>query len=384
MIRDVVIVGGGIIGCTTAHFLARAGLRVTLLEKGALAQGTTGNSFAWANATTKTADETYHRLNAAGVAGYKAMAAEFGGERLGIYQTGALHVVGPSDAAGFSVMQDRFAILRRFGYPCEWLDEARLMAETPGLTLPIGAEALLLPADMVIDAPHVARSLAEAARENGADIRENSSALALIADDDGAVHGVETTEGQFEASRVIVCVGVDTGQVLADLTGFEAFATRFPLREVPGLLLTTPPLDPNPLQRMLFGSKTNELHMLPAPNGGIRIASDDVDGVIWEDRSKSAMQRGGAALLERAAQVIPDLSKRVSLDKCTLQIGVRPYPLDGQTIAGPLPGADGLIIIATHSGITLGPAIASLMVGLLRGDVVRELSTFGLSRFPGF
>ncbi len=126
MKRDVIIVGGGIIGCTTAHFLTRAGLRVALLEKGALAQGATGNSFAWANASTKTGDEIYHRLNAAGVAGYEALAAEFGAERLGIYQTGALQVVGRSDATGFRAMQDRSVTLHRCEYPCGWTDSGKL------------------------------------------------------------------------------------------------------------------------------------------------------------------------------------------------------------------------------------------------------------------
>ncbi|MCP4319880.1 MAG: FAD-binding oxidoreductase [Hyphomicrobiales bacterium] len=384
MKRDVIIVGGGIIGCTTAHFLTRAGLRVALLEKGALAQGATGNSFAWANASTKTGDEIYHRLNAAGVAGYEALAAEFGAERLGIYQTGALQVVGRSDATGFRAMQDRFVTLQRFEYPCEWMDSGKLKMETPELMLPDDAQALLLPTDMVIDAPRVARCLAETARKGGADIRENCPAIALIVDDNGAVHGIETADDQIEAPKVILAAGADTGQLLADLTGFDAFASRFPMREVPGLLLTTPPLDRNPLKRLLFGSTTNELHLLPAPNGGIRIGSDEIDGVVWEDRSEAAMRRGGVALLARAAQIIPNLLDCVSLDECTLQIGVRPYPEDGQAIIGPLPGSDGLIIVATHSGITLSPIIAAQMADLIRGNVVPDLAAFSLTRFPGF
>lgn len=384
MTRDVIVVGGGIIGCATAHFLTRAGLRVTLLEKGTLAHGTTGNSFAWANASTKIGDETYHRLNAAGVAGYEALAAEFGADRLGIYQTGALQVVGRSDSTGFRAMQERFATLQRFEYPCKWLEPTALLAEAPGLIMPVDAEALLLPTDMVIDAPRVARSLAEMARNDGADIRENCPALALIADDDGTVQGIETANGPIKAPKIILAAGVETGRLLADLTGFDAFATRFPLREVPGLLLTTPPLNPNPLKRLLFGSTTNELHLLSAPNGGLRIGSDDIDGVVWEDRSNSAMQRGGAALLERAAEVIPNLLDHVSLDECTLQIGVRPYPEDGKAIISHMPGAEGLIIVATHSGITLGPVIGAHMAGLVRGDIVPELAAFSLLRFPGF
>ncbi len=384
MKHDVIIVGGGIIGCTTAHFLTRAGLRVVLLEKGALARGTTGNSFAWAYASTKTGDEIYHRLNAAGVAGYEALAAEFGAESLGVFQTGAMQVVGRSDAIGFRAMQDRFVTLQRFEYPCEWMDSAKLKLETPGLMLPDDAEALLLPIDMVIDAPRVARSLAETARKGGANIHENCPAIALIVGDKGAVHGIETADDRFEAPKVILAVGADTGQLLADLTGFDAFASRFPMREVPGLLLTTPPLDHNPLKRLLFGSTTNELHLLPAPNGGIRIGSDEIDSVVWEDRSEAAMRRGGVALLARAAQIIPNLLDCVSLDECTLQIGVRPYPEDGQPIIGPLPGSDGLIIVATHSGITLSPIIAAQMADLMRRNVVPDFAAFSLTRFPGF
>ena len=384
MTQDTIIIGGGIIGCSIAHALTRAGLRVTLLEQGALATGTTGNSFAWANASSKTTNAAYHQLNAAGVAGYRALIADCGADQLGIQQTGALQVVARTDEAGFRAMQDDFAALTRFGYPCDWLDGPALRAVTPALSLPPDAEALLLPADMVIDAPRVARTLAETARNAGADIREGCAALALIADDDGTVLGVETGDGPVHAPRVILAAGVDTGPLLAQLTGFDGFATRFPLRQVPGLLLTTPPLDPNPLAHVIYGSTTDELHLLPAPGGGIRIGSDDVDGVIWEDRSPEAMTRGGAALIDRAAQLIPNLKTRVVLEDCRLQIGVRPYPEDGLTIAGPLPGSDGLIVVATHSGITLAPVIAAHMVDLVKTGVAPGLTDYTLSRFPGF
>lgn len=384
MTQDAIIIGGGIIGCTLAHFLSRAGMGVTLLEKGPLAHGTTGNSFAWANASSKTGDEGYHRLNAAGVAGYRALSAEFGAERLGVHPTGALYAVGRSDAAGFRAMQDDFKTLQGFGYPCEWLDSAALQAEGAGLVFPNDSEGILLPSDMVIDAPRAALAMADLARETGADIRENCSAEALIADDEGTVLGVETADGPIHAPNVILAAGADTGRVLAELTGYDGFATRFPLREVPGLLLTTPPLDPNPLKRIFFGSTTNELHLLPAPNGGIRIGSDDVDSIIWEDRSEDAMRRGGVALLKRASQMIPGLEDCVSMDECTLQIGVRPYPEDGRAITGPLPGAKGLYVVATHSGITLAPAIAPLMVELLQTGSATKLDAFSLSRFPGF
>ena len=68
---DIAIVGGGIVGCSSAFALMRRGLRVALVERGAIAGGTTSNSFAWVNATSKTADEDYHRLNARGQEGQR-------------------------------------------------------------------------------------------------------------------------------------------------------------------------------------------------------------------------------------------------------------------------------------------------------------------------
>lgn len=384
MNKDVIIVGGGIIGCACAYFLTRAGFKVTLMDKGALAEGTTGNSFAWANASSKVGDEGYHRLNAAGVRGYQALAKEFGGDRFGISPTGALYAVPPNDATGVQAMRDEFAVLKGFGYPCQWLDETALNSEAGEMRFPNGTEGILFPHDMVIDAPKAAQAFADLATEGGAVIRTGCAAEALTADDDGVVQGVETSDGAVMASHVVLAAGRDTGRVLAELTGYDGFATRFPLREVPGLLLTTPKLDPNPLKRIYFGSTTNELHLLPAPNGGIRIGSDDVDGIIWEDRSDEAMRRGGEALLDRASEVIPGLKDRVSLDDCTLQVGVRPYPEDGKAIVGALPGAEGLYLVATHSGITLAPVIGSALADLLESGNAPVLEPFSLARFPGF
>lgn len=384
MSKDVIIIGGGILGCAMAYFLTRKGRRVVLLEKGTLAQGTTGNSFAWANASSKVGDRAYHDLNAAGVDGYRALAAEFGEDRLGIYPTGSLYAVSRADAAGFRAMQSEFETLTSYGYPCEWLNGAALQAADHGLQFSDDTEAILFPSDLVVDAPKATRAFAELALQNGAEIKEDCPALNLIADDDGVVQGIETNTGSILAPRVIVAAGADTGRVLSELTGYDGFATRFPLREVPGLLLTTPKLDPNPLTRIYFGSTTNELHLLPAANGGIRIGSDDVDSIIWEDRSPDAMRRGGEALIERAATVLPDIKDSVSVGDCTLQIGVRPYPEDGKSIIGPLPGAEGLFVVATHSGITLAPVIGDLMANLLIKGSEPALSAFGLGRFSGF
>ncbi|MGE3969338.1 MAG: FAD-dependent oxidoreductase, partial [Dongiaceae bacterium] len=65
---DVVVAGCGVVGLACAWQLARRGLKVAAVDRGRFGQGTSATSFAWANASTKTAFEPYHRLNAAGLA----------------------------------------------------------------------------------------------------------------------------------------------------------------------------------------------------------------------------------------------------------------------------------------------------------------------------
>ncbi len=380
---DVIILGAGILGITLAWNLTRLGLVPLVIDPGAVAGGTTGASFAWANASTKTGDAAYHRLNAAGVAAYGQLCAEFGARALGISRTGALQVVRTSDAPGHAAMLRDLEILTGFGYPVSLLSPGELGALEPGLALPPDAEALHLPADLVVDAPHFTRFLAARMVEAGGSILHARPAT-LIADDTGRVSGVETDQGRHLAANVVLATGKDTGQVLADLTGHAPFARRFPLRQVPGLILTTPTLTGADLAHVLYTSTTDELHILPTGTGALRIGSDDVDALIWDDRSPEALHTAGAALLAHASRILPALAG-LNPAACDLRIGIRPYPEDGKTIIGPLPGADGLMLMATHSGITLAPVLGRLLAGWISsGNRPEALAPFGLERFAGF
>ena len=85
---DTVVIGAGVVGSAAALALARRGQRVALVERNAVGDGTTARSFAWLNATSKVGDEAYHRLNAAGLAGYQALARMYGETRIGLNPTG--------------------------------------------------------------------------------------------------------------------------------------------------------------------------------------------------------------------------------------------------------------------------------------------------------
>src|SRR3954470_3413223 len=76
--RDhVVVAGAGIIGASIAYHLAKRGARVTLLERERPAAGTTRNSFAWLNASSKS-PRAYYDLNLAGMLGWRRLAIDIG------------------------------------------------------------------------------------------------------------------------------------------------------------------------------------------------------------------------------------------------------------------------------------------------------------------
>ncbi|MDX1529538.1 MAG: FAD-dependent oxidoreductase, partial [Gammaproteobacteria bacterium] len=90
---SVAVVGAGIVGLAVADAVSRAGVKVTVLERGALAGGTTNNTFSWLNATSKTESEAYHRLNAAGAAAWRALARKAGEELIGLHPCGMIEWV---------------------------------------------------------------------------------------------------------------------------------------------------------------------------------------------------------------------------------------------------------------------------------------------------
>lgn len=74
-VRFVVVLGGGVLGVSTAVHLQRAGLRTALLTRGALADGASGRSLSWVN-SAGTFSDAYHRLRTVAVDRYRTLSAQ--------------------------------------------------------------------------------------------------------------------------------------------------------------------------------------------------------------------------------------------------------------------------------------------------------------------
>ena len=100
---DVVVIGAGVVGCAIAHGLAARRMRVAVVEAHGVGQGTSSNTFAWINATSKTSNEAYHRINALGAELYRDLACEWllsrrarrAGHRVALRRMGKDNPAGP-------------------------------------------------------------------------------------------------------------------------------------------------------------------------------------------------------------------------------------------------------------------------------------------------
>jgi len=208
----VVVIGGGIVGTSSAYFLAREGADVTLLEETELAHGASGRNpgFVWLH----TRNPGFGRTASLATRALYPQLVEDLPLDFEFRESGGIifHLTEEQGA----IMRDFVAAVQADGFPMEYIDgdEVRRLVE------PIREDVLgasFCPVDACINTPLLVRSFAEGARQAGADIREGVGVTRLI-EEGGRVVGVETSEGRFEADAVVLGAGA-WARKLADTVG---------------------------------------------------------------------------------------------------------------------------------------------------------------------
>jgi glycine/D-amino acid oxidase-like deaminating enzyme len=362
---DVAVIGVGIVGASAIYALTRAGARVVALDAGVPGAGTSGSSFAWVNAVRKE-PEAYHRLNADGAAAHRHLARELGGDA-GYHEAGSLEWAESADEE--RELRARVERLAGRSYPAQWISAERALSMDPGLVIPrhVG-EVAFYAADGWVDTPRLIGRLLAAAAASGAVLRETTRVRSLRVRGD-RVDALVVDDGEIAAESVLVCAGPATQAFLAPL------GVTIPVGRVPGLLAVTS-RPTQPLGRIVHAPG---IHLRPDASGGLLLGAADIDGLVTETSAPAAASEIAGLLLERAARVFPPARDVRLVDS---RIGVRPMPADGQTIAGRIPGLGNAWVLATHSGVTLGPLLGHLIAGeIVGGTPSAMLAPFRPERF---
>lgn len=211
---EIVIVGGGVAGCSLAWQLARLGKSdVVLLERGTLTCGTS-----WHAAGLIMQLRSSHSLtdlSKANAALYETLAAETGQE-IGFKQNGTLAIARNDERA--HELKRYASIARTYGIEANHLSPQEAKDLYPGLQESLVKAALYIPKDGQLNPVDTVMAFAAGARRNGTRIFENSP-VAAIARLPGAAGGyrVATPRGEITCETLVLACGLWTRELAAML-----------------------------------------------------------------------------------------------------------------------------------------------------------------------
>lgn len=197
---DVVVIGGGIVGCATAWYLARRGVAVTLLEKGEIASEQ--SSRAWGFVRQQGRDPSEMPLAIEAMRIWENLEADLDAD-LEWVQKGNLAVA--LDEERLATLQEWLNVARAFGLDTRMLTRAEIQAMVPGM-LGEFIGGMFNPDDGHAEPHKATEALANAARRHGANILTYHT-VEGIETAGGRVEAVRTDRGVFRAPVVVNAAG---------------------------------------------------------------------------------------------------------------------------------------------------------------------------------
>lgn len=365
--KRVAVIGGGILGVSTAVHLLREGASVVLLTERGLASEATARSLSWLNSAGERSTP-YHKLRLAGMDRYRTLFAADPGREWLQFGGGLMW-----NAAGqAAVTQARHAYEKSVGYDSKLLAPADIAAVTPGIDAgAVPENAIFNPGEGWVSLPHLVEFLMEEFHARGGRLVLNAG-KASVTVDGGRATGVETAEGEtYEADAVLVACGAATPAVVAPL------GVEIPNGSPLSMLVLTKPVDHEVKAVM------NTPRAAVRPNPGSTFALDH----DWYEEQITEHADGSFSIPDDVVQELADEASKLiagnpDLKPASWKIGYKPIPGDGEPVFGELGPVPGCFVAFTHSGATLGLIAGELLAGeILTGNEHPMLATFRPGRF---
>ena len=370
---DCVVIGGGIMGCSTAFQLAQRGMNVALLDKKNIGEGPTGRSSAIVR--QHYSNELTARMALFSLGVFQDFEERVGGE-CGFVRTGFLVMVKAKDHAG---LEANVALQRGVGIQTELVPPEGLRELIPGVLADDLVAAAYEPESGYSDPYLTVTAYAAAARRVGVQVLQNTEVIG-VRFAGGKVTGVDTAGDQFDSPLVLNCAG-SWGARVARMAELElpinscrvqvAFFKRPPGQEA------AHPVVGDFVNATYFRSETGNLTLVglidPAEAEAV-VDPDDYSETIGMDFTLDVG--------ERLVRRYPAMEKSDSAGGYASLYGITP---DWHPIVDELPAGSGFYTCAGFSGhgFKLGPAVGIMTADLLTGqsDPQFDPHMFRFSRF---
>ncbi|MDM0058767.1 NAD(P)/FAD-dependent oxidoreductase [Variovorax fucosicus] len=365
---DAIVIGGGVMGCSTALHLAQGGMRVAVIDRGPLCREASG-----VNAGTLTLHMTRAALVPYAMRAWRMwMEAE---QWLGM-GVQATHVPGLTLAfteGECELVELRAKARREYGAPIEVISPEHAREIEPGVH-PDLLKAGYCEIDGFASAYLTGRAFRHALTRAGVGVLENTPVDAIESGDTG--HTVRFTgaagAGTLRARRVVLAGGVWIEDMLAWL------GVRIPIKVLVNQLIVTERI--RPVMRTVLSVANGLLSLKQFANGTVLI------GGGWQgegDRMRGGVEARPQNLvgnMRLAAYAVPALAEaRVA----RIWLGLEAETADAMPIIGDVPGVrDAYVVGSAHSGYTSGPFMGRILAQHILGQIP-DLPLFEPARLLG-
>jgi sarcosine oxidase subunit beta len=360
--HDVVIIGGGIIGLSTAYYLAKAGLDVCIIEKQGVALGSSGRCAGGIGQSHRAPPDL--PIAKFAVEQWQAISAEMDID-IQFRQHSNLRL-----AMNEAHMADLLAMVEREqkgGLDVCFVDRLEVKRRVPFVS-DVYLGAVLSPTDGSADPYRACSALARAAARLGVLIHQPREVTELQVSQ-GKIQGVLTNEGPVAARQVLIAAGAWAASI-GQLAG-----VKIPATNMRSHLLVTERL-PHFIDPFL---STDIYGYFRQTMAGSVLIGFPARPLLTPDMSVT--HQAVAVAARRAVDIIPCLRDAAMLRGFT---GYTVWTPDYLPIVGRVPDIDGLYVAAAFSGLgfAISPGIGRLMAELIAtGQPSRPIDMYRLERF---
>ncbi|MCE2438882.1 MAG: FAD-binding oxidoreductase [Candidatus Latescibacteria bacterium] len=377
MSYDAIVIGGGIVGTSTAYHLVRAGARTLLVDRRDTGRATDAGAGILSPATNTRDPDPWQRLAAHAVGYYPGLIESLESEQEG--ETGfavcgmMIVAVSEDELEPFDVARRHiFNRRNRQGGPSAQdlyeisSDEAR--KRFPALA---GVQGAIYYRDAArVDGRLLTGALRRAAESRGLTVQE-TGVEALRMDND-AVTGVVTDAGAISTADVVIA-----GGAWSHAFGLQ-LGVQIPVEPQRGQIihLGLPPAANTASWTIVSAVRGH--YMVPWPDNRVVVGATRETGSGFDARTTVA---GVREVLDEALRVAPGLAAAEIRD---IRVGLRPYTQDLLPVLGPVPGRKNVWLATGHgpTGLQLGPYSGKLIADLITGnDLPINLDAYRITRF---
>ena len=356
---DVVVIGGGIIGCAAAAIMADRGARIILVDGTSIGAGASGRNL---GAIQHPFDPVLAPLYRESLARYRALADDSDAFDIGNGPAGLLLLHRGADAASAQLARLRHRVP---DLDPQLVSPEELTALEPSLAP--GPAAIRLATGYPVPPASATAAWADLAERRGAEVLVGSSARPDVAD--GVVRGVVLDDGTLIGSAAVLVAAGPGSPSLVDPTG-----TWRPIRPTYGvtLQLRLGAGAPRHIVEEDEVDAVNRAEAATARAGGGGANSDEPPSLFSIATAGGISTLGStflpaepdparieSLLLRRATAFLPSVAEAEIVGR---RMCARPQSVDGRPFIGAVEGISGLFVCAGHGpwGISTGPATAAM------------------------